>query len=78
MSHTPFFGLQDEQVIAKAHQVILLVVYCKHCVNLENLRIIWVGQDYFSCDSSFNVIECSLMDLIIAQISTHLHTVCRM
>lgn len=26
MSHTPFFGLQDEQVIAKAHQVILLVV----------------------------------------------------
>jgi hypothetical protein len=26
VSHTPFFGLQDEQVIAKAHQVILLVV----------------------------------------------------
>ena len=26
MSHTPFFGLQDDQVIVKAHQVILLVV----------------------------------------------------
>jgi hypothetical protein len=48
------------------------------CVNIENLRIIWVGQGYVSCDSSLYVIKRSLIDLIFAQISTHFHAVCRM
>ncbi len=26
--------------------------------------LVWVGQDYVSCDSSLYVIECSLMDLV--------------